>query len=258
MSKSNVIEIVNMVDLKVIMESCLTVIMGFTLPQTPKETKIMIRKFLKRKAEIFPFITFVYMEVSDKDRLFLNILKGGDEEYPKIYHIRNGNIVLVRVDAANIQSINETFNEVEKYYIKEMSQIQNTNNDDISEPNTTVDNDSNESKTPAGKTTPVSTSMNPKGSLGIAEPNIQTVNTIDPELEDKMKLEKLVLLNKKYKEIQMDFMHNISMRKKKDDVIKKAKEAEKETENKEYKRRQHNVDDENNKEYRKKVRKTGK
>ncbi len=257
MSLSNVIEVVNMVDLKMIMESCLTVIMGFTLPQTPKETKIMIRKFLKRKAEIFPLITFVYMQVSQKDRLFLNILKGDDDEYPKFYHIRNGNIVLVHIDAANIKSINETFNEVEKYYIKEMTQLQmaedKNTNEEISEHNTSQDNVSNDSK----KTTTIIETVIQTN----AEPKIQTLNTIDPELEDRMKLEKLVLLNKKYKEIQMNFIQNISMRKKKDDEIKTARENDKEKEKKEYKKRQHNVDSsiiDKKKEYLKKEKKNGK
>lgn len=124
MSRSNIVEVTNLQDLKEIMESCVTVIMGFTTPHTSKELKIVVRKFLKRKAEQFPLITFVYMEVSDENRTTLNILRGGPEDYPKIFHIRDGNNFLVAVNAATEETIYESFAAAEQFYIKEMKEFQ--------------------------------------------------------------------------------------------------------------------------------------
>lgn len=102
------------------MSSCITVIAGFTTPTTPQDLKVFIRKFLKRKSEQFPLITFVYMEVSDSDRNTLNILRGNLSDYPRIYHIRGGNNIMVAVDSANEETITESFKQVEKLYIDEM------------------------------------------------------------------------------------------------------------------------------------------
>ena len=121
MSKSNIIEVTKLSDLKNIMESRLTVILGFTTPYTANKLKIIIRRFLKRKSEIFPLITFIYMEVSDTDRSSLNILKGEPSDYPKIYHIRGGNNILVSVQSATEETLNESFEAAEPFYIKEMN-----------------------------------------------------------------------------------------------------------------------------------------
>ena len=123
-NRQNIMEITNLIDLKFIMGSCVTVIAGFTTPSTSKNLKIFIRKFLKRKAEQFPLITFVYMEVSDADRNTLNILKGSLSDYPRIYHIRGGNNITVEVKTANEETITESFKQVEMFYIDEMKAFQ--------------------------------------------------------------------------------------------------------------------------------------
>ena len=98
---SNIVEVKNVSDLKHIVGKNMTVILGLVLPSTDNKTKVMIRKFLKRKSEKFPLLTFVYMEVSNKDRVSsLNILQGDDDDYPKVYHIRGGNNFFVEVPAA--------------------------------------------------------------------------------------------------------------------------------------------------------------
>src|SRR5437868_4871375 len=117
MSRSNILEVTDLIDLKSIMGSCVTVILGFTLPETSDELKIAVRKFLKRKSESFQLITFVYMEVSEAQRQKLNILKGEIEDYPKIYHIRGGNTILLTLLSANKETMNESFEAVEDHYI---------------------------------------------------------------------------------------------------------------------------------------------
>ena len=51
MSKSNIIEVTNLRDLKTVMMSHVTVVLGLTVPSVHSSLKCMIRKFLKRKSE---------------------------------------------------------------------------------------------------------------------------------------------------------------------------------------------------------------
>jgi hypothetical protein len=263
MSRSNILEVTNLSVLKEIMGSCVTVILGFTTPETPKDLKVLIRKFLKRKAERFPLITFVYMEVSDRDRKTLNILRGEPEDYPKIYHIRGGNNILVAVEAADDEKINESFDAVEQFYIKEMKDFQNK----IKRENSNKHKVSKDE----GSDTPISDKMAEDCDISVSDDdkpktsqhqtdkkseqmdqdqeNVQNgQNNIaipeDPVIEKKKTLEKLVFLNKKSDEMKLDLIRDIAKRKKLEGIVEKKKAEE------------NKVDD--GKEYRKSMRKTAK
>lgn len=176
MSIRNIYEVTTLEDLKTLMESNVTVILGLTCSNTPNSTKAMIRKFLKRKSEKFHLITFIYMHVSDdhKNTGSLNILKG--DNYPKVYHIRNSNQVLVSVEDADYEGIYESFNQVEKYYTKEMEELQNKQ---------TV----------------------------ATQNNIPLEKYTDPIIEKQQQLEKLVYLNTKYDSVKTDLLKEIKRRK---------------------------------------------
>ena len=173
---SNIFEVKNLEDLKTLMESNITVILGLTCCSTDTKTKVMIRKFLKRKSEKFTLITFIYMDVSEehKNNGSLNILKG--DNYPKVYHIRNNNQVLVSVEDADYEGVYESFSQVEKYYLKEMEDFKN-------------------------KQETVS--------------NIQSNQEqyVDPKIEKQKQLEKLVYLNTKYDNMKVDLIKEIKRRK---------------------------------------------
>jgi hypothetical protein len=294
MNKSNIVEVTNLFDLKQIMQSCMTVILGFTVPVTPDDAKVMVRKFLKRKAEKFPLITFVYMEVSDQDRQTLNILRGTIDQYPKIYHIRQGNDVLVNVQAANIKTINKSFDEVEKYYIEDMKNFRNNiknknkalvSNDQDRNPGTRTGGPvakgtrtggpvakgtrtggpvakGTRTGVPVAKGTrtgvPVAqgtddsdvdlssndgvqdndkNNKNPVTNENTGQ-NQQTVPDIpDPVLEKKKNIEKLILLNKTYNDMQMDLARNIAKRKKIENKIEiKNSKNKKNDDGKEYRK----------------------
>ena len=177
MSICNIYEVTTLEDLKSLMESNVTVILGLTCSNTPNSTKAMIRKFLKRKSEKFHLITFIYMHVSDDHRNTgsLNILKG--DNYPKVYHIRNNNQVLVSVEDADYEGIYESFNQVEKYYIKEMEDLQNKQTSNTQNNNTLPE------------------------------------HFTDPILEKQQQLEKLVYLNTKYDNMKTDLLKEIKRRK---------------------------------------------
>jgi hypothetical protein len=115
----NIFEVSQLSDLKTLVGSHMTVIIGFTLSETPTKMKIYIRKFLKSKAKLFPSLTFIYMVVSDKDRNKLSILQGDNDVYPKMYHIRDGKNILVEVLSATRETIEESFKSVEEHYIND-------------------------------------------------------------------------------------------------------------------------------------------
>lgn len=114
---TNIFEVARLTDLKKLVSSHMTVIIGFTLSITPSKMKIYIRKFLKSKSKLFPSLTFIYMVVPDKDRNSLSILKGDDDVFPKIYHIHDGKNILVEVLSATQETIEESFKSVEEHYV---------------------------------------------------------------------------------------------------------------------------------------------
>jgi hypothetical protein len=283
MSNANVWEVKKLIDLKTIMETCVTVILGLTMPETKTSDKIMIRKFLKRKAEKFHLITFVYMEVSERDRQTLNILKGTIEDYPKVYHIRGGNNILVAVPAATEDFINESFREVEKYYIEEMKAFQKQTNNKSKNTNTntnknadkesekdinltdsasieeysleSVDNEKNKKVVSNNHDNNKHDNNNHDNNVNISNNNnnnnkpemvsISTGTNKNPELEKKKNLEKLVFVNKKYDDLKLELTQEILKRKKIEVELEKKREAKKKIED-------------DPKDYRKKLRKTEK
>jgi len=203
---TNIYEVKKLVDLKNIIKNNVTVIIGFTLNDTPSDLKIIIRKFLKKKSKLFPLIKFIYMEVNNTERNTLNILQGDDESFPKIFHIRNGDTILCQVDSATEDSIYESFGAVEKYYINEMN-----NKDEINNKDQTEKSDHDE--------------------------KINSITqTLDPVLEKKKTIEMLVLLNKKATDMKLNLLHNVAKRKKIEKEIEQSKKQNEE-DPKEYRRK---------------------
>lgn len=180
---NNIFEVKNLEDLKTLMETNVTIILGLTSDKNDNNTKVMIKKFLKRKSEQFPIITFIYMYVSEdyKNNASLNILKG--DNYPKIYHIRNNNQILVSVEDADYESIYESFSQVEKYYLKEMENFKNNEHT-----NTSIVSDYH----------------------------------IDPKIEQQKRLEKLVCLNNRYDNMKIDLIKEIKRRKQLETINNKS------------------------------------
>lgn len=251
MNRRNIYEVTNLFDLKTLMQNNLTVILGFTTPYNTDKEKAVVRKFLKRKSEIFPLITFVYMEVSDKDRQTLNILKFDKEEFPKVYHIRDGKDILVDVPHADLNSLVESFSEVEKYYIAEMKEYQKKMHDvtigtsiankqnisnkkkqvefsddderiDIDNMNDShlIDDESSDLQQIGRKVPDLRQIINPSGDMPTEDDEIEqqmeapVEQKLDPILEKKKNLEKLVMLNKKADDMKLNLVKEIARRKK--------------------------------------------
>jgi chemotaxis protein histidine kinase CheA len=128
MSNRNIHQIADFSHLKSIVSENFTVIIGFICPDSPKSEKIMVKKFLKRKSELFPLIQFVYMELTKKQikNTKLDIIDQDYDSYPMIYHIRDGNKVLCEVKSAEHDTIYESFDHVAQYYKAEMEEFSRT------------------------------------------------------------------------------------------------------------------------------------
>jgi hypothetical protein len=230
MNLSNIMEVTNLHDLKNLIETNLTVVLGLTTKHTSNSLKVIIRRFLKRKAEKFPLIVFIYMEVSDANRQTLNILQGDIDDYPMVYHIRAANKILCTVKSADETKIYESFANVEQNYIDEMKYLQQNknhdNNDDINSDNQEGDEDNNED-------------INQDDKVDKDNEKHLQIDTFDPVLEKKKTLEKMVFLNKKYGEMHLNFLHTIAKRKKieKEGETKKLSANKKENEHSGYKKK---------------------
>lgn len=118
---NNIHQVVDFTQLKTIVSSNPTVVLGLVCPTTSKSDKIMIKKFLKRKSEIYSLIQFVYFDLtkSDIENTGLEIVYKDYDAYPLVYHIRDHNKIACEVVCATIDSLKESFEALEPYYIKD-------------------------------------------------------------------------------------------------------------------------------------------
>jgi hypothetical protein len=138
MTRQNIWEIVTVNDLVKILKEHENkfVIVALTLQDTPTDMIKMIKKFLKDYSKIYKNITFLYLNVLDKDLGRITILKKDKSEYPFIYHIYNISDIFVSVNRVNKQTLYESMLAVEKYYKKDLeiylnSQQSNTKSNNV-------------------------------------------------------------------------------------------------------------------------------
>lgn len=134
MTRQNIWEIVTVNDLVKILKEHENrfVIVSLTLQNTPTDIVKMIKKFLKDYSKIYKNITFLYLNVSDKDLGRINILKKDKSEYPFVYHIYNTSDIFVSVNRVNKQTLYESMYAVEKYYKKDLENyINNLSNQNV-------------------------------------------------------------------------------------------------------------------------------
>jgi hypothetical protein len=151
MTRQNIWEIVTVNDLVKILKEHENkfVIIGLTLQDTPIDMSKIIKKFLKDYSKIYKNITFLYLNVLDKDLGRINIIKKDKSEYPFVYHIYNTSDIFVSVNRVNKQTLYESMYAVEKYYKKDLENYlsslptKNTNNNVIINNNLPFNNQQN-------------------------------------------------------------------------------------------------------------------
>ena len=122
-NKNNVWFVKSLKDLKTILQSNMTVILGICLKDSKKEEKYMIKKFLKSKSKSYPLITFVYMEISEELLGVLNLFSENISSYPLFYHIRDGKDIIICIEETTNEALHNSFEDVEKFYNEEMVKI---------------------------------------------------------------------------------------------------------------------------------------
>jgi hypothetical protein len=125
MSSKNIRQVADFSQLKIVVSENLTVVIGMVCPVSSTESKVMIKKFLKRKAELYPLIQFVYMELTENqiETTKIGLVSSDYDMYPLIYHIRDGNKILCEVERADIESTYESFDAIKPHYEREMQEF---------------------------------------------------------------------------------------------------------------------------------------
>jgi hypothetical protein len=202
----NLWQVVNMDDLLYFLRSGKNkiIVLSLVLLNTDEIIKRNIRKFIKRKSEIYTNITFLYYAIRDTDFKRISIISGNKDEYPKMCHIYNVTELLVEVTSIdNIDILESSFKKLHNYYI---NFIENENDIDVPKQ---LDN-KNESKISTPQT-PLSTNIN---------------NEIikNPVVEKKKFIEKISLIKQKSDDYNIEFMRECQKRKKEEEKHKKSEE----------------------------------
>lgn len=253
MSNRNIHQVTDFSQLKKIVSENLTVIIGMVCPTTPIESKVMIKKFLKRKSELYPLIHFVFIDLTEKQiqTTRLEIVSDDYDDYPLIYHIRDGNKVLCRVESADPETTYESFDEVAPYYRKEMeefskSQSKSTNQKRPKKAKVilNISNSDSESEIEIDRTQNLSLDKESNGSNKLNPDTANNVNgkeELDPQTKAAIEREKFYALEKEFTNMQKKFFEEAKYRIK----IEKEAEAEEEAAKKKNKKdKKSNVKDE--------------
>ena len=172
------------------------------LLETDDNLKRMIKKFLKKKANQFPHITFLYYVTRKEDFGRNTFLSSNPNDYPKLCHIYDVIEMLTEVlSIDNIEIMEKSFQVLENYYSQK-------NTSEIEE---------NESDPNEKKSYPNIQQSQQLPQHSLSNPLIPTVN---PVTERKKLLEKLTLLREKSEECVMDFLKECQKRKKEEEKIK--------------------------------------
>lgn len=216
MTRQNIWEIVTVNDLVKILKEHENkfVIIGLTLQSTPVDMIKIIKKFLKDYSKIYKNITFLYLNVLDRDLGRINIIKKDKSEYPFVYHIYNTSDIFVSVNRVNKQTLYESMYAVEKYYKKDLenylSNLSNEKSNNViinnnlaftNQPNTNQpNNDGNEEYDENQEQQQIN--------------DLQNEETQQKVLEHENLLNRIVVFEEKKKIHNLKFLEDIQKRKK--------------------------------------------
>jgi len=191
-------------------------ILVITLESTPENVKIYTRRWLKTKSKQFPNVMFAYFCASNNDVKGSNIdlISKDVNGYPYIYHIVDTKKIFVKVENANSESINSSFDAVKQYYIKDLQEFRK--DDEISE-----NECDNSEYTKKSSTVTVNNEI---GGMGQPESIVNRTNTTayeqkppDKKLEQIKLLEKMQIMDIRSKKFMAKFTKDLEKRKKSDE-----------------------------------------
>jgi hypothetical protein len=191
------------------------------LLDTDDRIKGMIKKFIKKKAEVLPNVLFLYYVVRNEDFGKNGLLEKDKTKYPKMCHMYGMTELLIGVTSIdNVQIMEQSFKhkekgiELEKWY-SHVPQQDNCTEEIISDD----DNQKDEHISEKQNTNDIQKNVcnNSNSSNSYIQPVQQTYQTIDPVVEKKKFLQKLLLLKTKSDEYNVTFLKEFQKRKKEEE-----------------------------------------
>ena len=221
---NNIWEVVTVTDLiKIIKENSKKfVILSLVLESTPKTLQSFIKKFIKEKSKKFPNMTFLFYKVNKKDMGKFSLLESDNDIYPLIYHIYDVNNIFIKVTSAVKDSIIEAFDKGTEFYLKDLEKYNNKSNPNKS--SIQVNNIDNK-KENIDDNNNVTQVIQENNNVEVQE-NEKDEWTKQQELmeEQQKMIAKVVNLQQKAKEYNLELLEDIKQRKKEEEKIKKNKE----------------------------------
>lgn len=189
------------------------IVLSIVLIDTNDKIKSMIKKFIKRKSVSFPNVTFLYYpKRKDDTARKLSLLKGNNNEFPKMCHIYNVEELLLEVSTVDcIEILDESFKKLEPYYIRDLKnpKSQNDNSENAQQDHKTeISNASNSQYQTEQHSMPAQSSNH---------------NEIDMIAERRKLVEKIALLKEKAGEYNIEFLKECQKRKKEEEKTSNKK-----------------------------------
>ena len=121
MSQNNLLQVVTMDDLLYLLGNGKNkiIVLSLVLPKSDETIKKKIKKFIKKKSEIYNSVLFLYYIVKNEDFDKISLITKNKLEYPKMCHIYNKTDLLLEVASIdNIEILESSFQKVDTHYKK--------------------------------------------------------------------------------------------------------------------------------------------
>jgi hypothetical protein len=121
MSQNNLLQVVTMDDLLYLLGNGKNkiIVLTLVLPKSDESIKRKIKKFIKKKSEIYNNVLFLYYVVRNEDFEKISLITKNKMEYPKMCHIYNKTELLLEVSSIdNIEILESSFQKVDGHYKK--------------------------------------------------------------------------------------------------------------------------------------------
>lgn len=181
------------------------IVLSLVLKTTPSEIRSIIKKFIKRKAENFPNVMFLFYTVQPQDIGKISFIKGTKDSYPMMCHIKTStNEVMTYLEGIDgIEPIDKCWEMVEKHFIVNLKNKQK--------------NKQNQNNS----------SMRSSESFDIQNQGNQITQNfaqVDKLAEQRKLVKKLTYLKEKADEYTLEFMEDCRLRKKEEEKLKKKQQ----------------------------------
>jgi len=168
---------------------------------TDTNIRNMLKKYIKDKSKKFTNVLFLYYVVKPEDAGRVHIGKEDlTKSTPKMLHIYDVHTLLIGISQIDsVEDVEHTFGQVEKYYLDDLAE----NMESVSDKNQS----SQEIKSDKNQSSPELKS------------DKKEFVQLDPLVEKKKMLDKIVLLRDRVEKFNRDFLNDIMLRKKEEEKI---------------------------------------